>query len=40
MHNHKSLKLTILVLFLASITVFAGCGGGTTPLLNHPPTIN
>ena len=25
MHNYKSLKLTILVLFLAFITVFAGC---------------
>lgn len=39
MHNHKSLKLTILVLFLASITVLAGCAGGTTPPINHPPTI-
>ena len=41
MHSYESLKLTILVLFLASIAVLAGCGGGggTTPLINHPPTI-
>ncbi|GAH79649.1 unnamed protein product, partial [marine sediment metagenome] len=40
MHNHESLKLTILVLFLASIAILAGCaGGGTVPSINHPPTI-
>lgn len=35
MHNYKSLKLTILVLLLISITIFAGCGGGTTPPINQ-----
>jgi len=42
MYTHKSLKLAILILFLAAITVFSGCGGaggGTTPPINHPPTI-
>ena len=41
MHSYESLKLTILVLFLASIAVLAGCtgGGGTAPPINHPPNI-
>jgi len=30
MYSKKSLKLSILVLFLISVTVFAGCIGGTT----------
>jgi len=39
----KLSKLGILALLLAAITVFSGCGGsgggGTTPPINHSPTI-
>lgn len=42
MQSTKSLKPGILALLLVAINVFSGCsggGGGTTPSINHPPTI-
>jgi len=31
MHIYKSLKLVVLVLFIATVAFFAGCGGSITP---------
>jgi len=41
MYTHKSLKLVILALLFVALIIFSGCGGGggTAPLINHPPTI-
>ena len=33
------LKLGIVTLLLAALIIFPGCGAGTAPPINHPPTI-
>ena len=38
MRANKSLKLVILALFITTLVIFSGCAG-TTPSINHPPTI-
>jgi len=42
MYSNKLLKLVILTLLLAALTIFSGCGtggGGTAPPINHSPII-
>ena len=39
MHIYKSLKLVVLVLFIATVAFFAGCGGTTPPITPNTYTI-